>query len=670
MSSTADRLVGQEILSGGQPARAEAPRDVTWDVLSERIHDLVIVADPEGRIFYASPAARDLGYEPYELLGLTGEDLVHPDDLAKFRANMAGLFAPEGIDRHIDREHRFRRKDGSWVWLEGSPTILPGPGGLPQGILNVFRDVSDRRASREALWEQARRASLLEEVAGVGYWRLEADTLEASWSEQVFRMHGIAVGDRVALEHALDMVHPDDKAASNARIAESLRTGEGWTDTLTRILQPDGTVRYLSGRGICETDASGKVVAVFGTVLDVTEQEELKAQLRDAVAEAKRAAAVKGEFLANMSHEIRTPLTAVLGFASLLSERRDLDATAQGQIARIAGAGRALLAVVNDVLDFSKLEAGEITIRRRPACPEQAGREVLEMFAPQAGAKGLDLRFEAAAGLPQSLVLDEDRLRQILVNLVGNAVKFTDRGRVILALGYDASDRLIAEVTDTGPGIAAAARGKLFQRFSQIDGSSTRTKGGSGLGLAICQGLAEAMGGTVSVTSRVGRGSTFRLTLPALRGVGDGSTGPTGVDLERLYGARVLVVDDNAANRELARAVLESVGAEVSEVADGREAVDVAGRLPFDAILMDLRMPGLDGRAATAAIRREPGPNRHMPILAFSADGSMDLTAPENADFQGVVRKPTTPTDLLRALSRAIDDEAALTERTPHVTAS
>ena len=669
MSSTTDAIVGQEILSGDQPSLTEAPRDVTWDVLSERIHDLIIVADPAGRIFYASPAARRLGYEPSELLGLTGDALVHPDDLAKFTTNMAGLFAPEGIDRHADREHRFRRKDGSWVWLEGNPTVLPGPGGRPAGILNVFRDVSDRRASREALWEQTRRASLMEEVAGVGYWRLEANTLEASWSEQVFRMHGIAVGDKVALEHSLDMVHPEDKADANARIAEGLRTGKGWSDTLTRVLQPDGSLRYLSGRGICETDANGKVVAVFGTVLDVTEQEELKAQLRDAVAEAKRAAAVKGEFLANMSHEIRTPLTAVLGFASLLSERRDLDATAQGQIARIAGAGRALLAVVNDVLDFSKLEAGEVTIRRRPACPEQAAREVLEMFATQASAKGLDLRFEAAGDLPPSLMIDEDRLRQILINLVGNAVKFTDQGAVALALRYDPKDRLIAEVTDTGPGIAAAAKGKLFQRFSQIDGSSTRTKGGSGLGLAICQGLAEAMGGVVGVTSRVGQGSTFQLILPALRCADDGPGRAAGVDLEQLYGLRVLVVDDNPANRELARSVLESVGIEVSEVADGLEAIEVAGQAPFDAILMDLRMPGLDGRAATNAIRRKPGPNQHMPILAFSADGAMDLTAPENAGFQGVVRKPTTPADLLKALSRAIEDEPALTQGTLHAAA-
>jgi PAS domain S-box-containing protein len=542
MSARADRIDGRETHAGAQPVLAEAGRDVTWEVLSEKINDVIVMADTTGTIFYASPACRTLGYAQHELVGRSVSDLVHPEDLAHAQANVAALFGGARAETPTDRVHRYRRADGEWVWLEGNPSLIHGPDGKPTGLVSVFRDVS--------------------------------------------------------------------------------------------------------------------------------EQQALKHQLREALAAAEQATTVKSEFLANMSHEIRTPLTAVIGFANLLSERRDLDQSAQGQIARIAGAGRALLSVVNDVLDFSKLEAGQITIRRRPTCPEQAGREVLEMFVPQAEAKGLDLRFDVPADLPRSLVMDEDRLRQILINLLSNAVKFTDRGRVSLALSYDAKGRLVCEVADTGPGIPAAAKGKLFQRFSQIDGSSTRTKGGSGLGLAICQGLAEAMDGTVSVTSRVGRGSTFRLTLPAAPGVADAATGTRAADLEQLYGLRVLVVDDNPVNREIARAVLESVGVEVTEVHDGREAVDIAQRLPFDVILMDLRMPGLDGRAATAAIRRLPGPNQHMPVLAFSADGIMDLSAPQNLCFQGVVLKPTSPADLFRALLRAMTDAPALEEGEPHAAAS
>jgi PAS domain S-box-containing protein len=538
MSAKADRADGQASLRDADAAPSEARRDVTWEVLSQNINDLIVLADTEGRIFYVSPSCRRLGYAQHELVGRTAADFVHPDDLAEVEAATAALIAGTRTPDEATPPHRFRRADGGWMWIEGNPGVLSGPEGRPMGLINVLRDV--------------------------------------------------------------------------------------------------------------------------------TEKQILKAQLDEALARAEQAGGAKAEFLANMSHEIRTPLTAVLGFASLLAERTDLDETAKGQVGRIAGAGRALLAVVNDVLDFAKLEAGEITIRRRPTCPEQAAREVLEMFALQAGAKGLELRFDAAVGLPRSLVLDEDRLRQILTNLVGNAVKFTDQGWVSLALDYDAAANLVVRITDTGPGIAPEARDKLFQRFSQIDGSSTRTKGGSGLGLAICQGLAQAMDGAVSVSSHLGRGSTFRLTLPAQPGVADAATGTRASDLEQLYGVRVLVVDDNPVNRELARAVLESAGVEVTEAQDGREAVEVAQRMPLDAILMDLRMPGLDGRAATAAIRQQPGPNQHMPILAFSADGIMDLTAPQNLCFQGVVLKPTSPSDLFRALLRALADEPAQDEGTPH----
>ncbi|MBS0361519.1 MAG: response regulator, partial [Proteobacteria bacterium] len=355
----------------------------------------------------------------------------------------------------------------------------------------------------------------------------------------------------------------------------------------------------------------------------------------------------------------------------------DLAEEARGQVARIAGASRALLAVVNDVLDFSKLEAGEFTIRRRPTCAAVAAREVLEMFELQAAEKGVTLSFEAGPATPASLLLDEDRFRQILTNLIGNAVKFTAQGHVGLWLDYDAaSGALFCEVSDTGPGIAPDAQAKLFQRFSQVDGSSTRSKGGTGLGLAICLGLAEAMDGSIGVESALGQGSTFRLVLPAMHAIGPNlaSLMESATSLERLEGLRVLVADDNPVNRELARAILEPVGIEVSEASDGREAVEVAMSLPFDAILMDLRMPRMDGAAALAAIRQAPGPNQHMPVLAFSADGAMDLNEVLQRGFQGQVRKPTTPAELLRAVLEAMETfvvveqgEASAPEGSRHV---
>jgi PAS domain S-box-containing protein len=795
MSDTLDRCEEPEASERLKPARADdaSNRDVTWDVLSEKINDLIVLADVTGTIFYASPACKHLGYAQHELIGRTATDFVHPDDLDHFQANAAVLFGAAPAGGPIDREHRFRRGDGSWVWLEGNPSLINGPDGKPMGLVNVFRDVSEKHAISEALREQTRRVTMAEEIAGVGYWRFDAATRETSWSEQVFRHCGLAPDGLWTDADVAARIHPEDVAGAQERLNHAVDTGVGWSGAVIRIVRPDGEVRYLGGRAVCETGAAGRVVAVFGTSIDiteqklaqqnieaserryrlltehatdiisqtasdgrmiyvspsvervtgfsvaevlprrmwefvhpqdlkpflafysdlisgrteggralryrvkhkdgswmwlesnprlvksavpgepddiidvlrdVTEQQALSHQLREALALAEQAATVKSEFLANMSHEIRTPLTAVLGYTSLLSDRHDLDPKAQEQVERVAAAGRGLLAIVNDVLDFSKLEAGQTTITPSPTAAGPLAREVLEMFVFQAKAKALTLRFEAATEIPEFVTLDPDRLRQILVNLVGNGLKFTDRGSVTVRLAYDpATERLGIEVADTGPGISARAQAKLFQRFSQIDGSSTRSKGGTGLGLAICQGLAEAMGGSISLKSQVGRGSMFRLELPArcceapLRGDALSDC------RDRLEGLRLLVIDDNAGNRDLVRAMLEPVGIEVSEACDGRDGVEVAGYLPVDLILMDIRMPGLDGRGAAAAIRNGDGPNRDVPILAFSAEDEGQMAQTENSGlFSGRVSKPLAVAELLGALHQAIAESAFAVE--------
>jgi PAS domain S-box-containing protein len=770
------------------PGDGGGTRDATWEVLSDHINDLIILADLSGMIFYASPSCRNLGYAQSDLIGRTAVDFVHPEDLDHFTANSEALVRGSADGQPVDREHRIRRKDGSWVWMEGSPNLLPSGDGGAVGVINVFRDVSERRVDRDALSDQARRAAQAEAIAGLGYWRLDAATQKITWSEQMFHIFGLPMGDEPPLAAAMAMTHPEDIIGSGVRLSEALDGGGGWADVVTRIVRPDGQVRNLRGSAVCETNVAGGVTAVFGTVVDVTEQleaqaaieeserryrliaenttdmisqtschdgrlvylspaveritgfsvsemtgarmqdhvhgedraafmeafadllsgrapegrairfrarhkggawlwlesnprllrgpdgapttiidvtrdvteqEALKDRLRDARAEAEKLAEVKSEFLANISHEIRTPLTAVLGFTSLLAQRSNLDEVAQGFVARIAGAGRGLLAIVNDVLDFSKLDAGEVTITPRPTAAAQTAQEVLEMFEGAAETKGLKLHFEAAAEVPLLVSLDADRLRQILINLIGNAVKFTDRGGVTVSVDYEqGAGRLLIEVADTGPGIAAGAQEKLFQRFSRVDSSSTRAKGGTGLGLAICRRLADAMGGSVSLRSRPGHGSTFRvdLTAPATAAAPSGET--LAPDDASLNGIRVLVVDDNAANRELARAILQSAGVEVSEARNGAESADFARRLPVDLILMDLQMPGLSGALAAQTIRRTPGPNQDIPILAFSADN--EPTPHLNGGsrlFNGQISKPAAAVQLLEGLRKALADD-------------
>ncbi|MBW8813021.1 MAG: MASE1 domain-containing protein [Caulobacterales bacterium] len=373
------------------------------------------------------------------------------------------------------------------------------------------------------------------------------------------------------------------------------------------------------------------------------------AQLAAALAEAEQAARVKSEFLANMSHEIRTPLTSILGFAALLAER-NLGDEAGGYARRVLGASRNLLALVNDVLDFSRLEAGRLELKPGPGDPDECGRDAVELFANQADEKGLALDFEPCG--TGRLTADFDRVRQVLMNLVGNAVKFTGRGAVTVSCRYEADRGILAyRVRDTGPGLDGEAQGKLFKRFSQVDAAVNRQHGGSGLGLAISKGLVDAMGGRIGVESEPGEGAVFWFEVPVTPAPAEAASDSATLDLGLFVGLSVLMVDDNAANRELIRSMLTPLGVVVTTADGGEAAIALAELRPFQLVLMDLRMPGVDGWAAARAIRDGAGPNRGAPILAFSADITADDQIASDV-FQGVVRKPIEMLELLTTIAR------------------
>ena len=359
------------------------------------------------------------------------------------------------------------------------------------------------------------------------------------------------------------------------------------------------------------------VLTSFPTAAALTQRRRLQSELaasahaliaaRDAAEAATR---IKSEFLANMSHEIRTPLTSIVGFTGLLEKQPDLGEVSSRYVARVENGARALLATVNDILDFSKLEAGQINIERGPVHIRTLIEDLAHLFEPQSRGKGVGLDCVCDPTAPDLVEADEERLRQILINLVGNAVKFTEAGAIELSVRWSQEGLLRFDVIDTGVGISLQSHARLFQRFSQVDGSTTRSHGGTGLGLAICKGLVEAMDGEIGVESRPGGGSRFWFQIPAIRSAGEQAPAP---HLESIAvtveSARVLVVDDNAANRELALAILGACGHDLTDAADGPTAVEVAERVPLDLILMDIRMPGMDGVSAMRAIRSGGGPN-------------------------------------------------------------
>lgn len=456
---------------------------------------------------------------------------------------------------------------------------------------------------------------------------------------------------------ARTMRHPDDHARREEVIAAVVRGERKHGLEEFRLLRGDEGWIWVEVNPSLVHDAEGRPSGIVSVLRDISVRRALEEELRERRAEAEAAAAVKSEFLANMSHEIRTPLTAVIGFAGLLNKIAGLPEKAQVYADRIVRSGEALNTIVNHILDFSRVEAGQVRLKRQVFAAGTLLEETLGVVRDDAARKGLSLELMVDPTMPSHLVADPGRLAQVLLNLLNNAVKFTQAGGVVVRVAHAAeAETLRVEVTDTGIGIPAALRGRLFQRFSQVDGSNARTFGGAGLGLAICKGLVELMGGEIGLESREGEGSTvwFTLSAPAALPI------RTRVDAVQpeLRAGKVLVVDDIEANRDLVADLLAPHGLTLKMATGGQAAVDAAGCETFDAILMDLQMPGMCGMAATRAIREGSEANRHTPILALSASVlPADIEACRVAGMDDHIAKPIDASELVGKLARWISRE-------------
>jgi PAS domain S-box-containing protein len=566
----------------------------------------------DGGWMWSNKALRDLlGYSSSELKTKTFQELSHPEDLMADLGFVADMIA--GRRSAYQMEKRYIRKDGTFVWAQLAVSLVRSDNGAPLFFISQLQDVTAQHAilaDRSAL---AERLTLATRAGRIGVWEWDFSNDDLIWDERMFELYGLEPRADSKVTLFFDAIHPDDAERVRSDV-EAAKRGERPYDIRFRIRRSDGETRQIQALATVVFDAAGTPMSMIGTNWDITEKQRL-------IENAEAASQAKSQFLAAMSHEIRTPLNGVMGMAQALSVEL-LSPSQRDRVQIIQQSGHALLQILNDILDLTKVEAGKLELENIPFVMTSLLEGVHATFAAIAGEKDLILNLEVgdAAGVYQG---DPTRLRQVLANFISNALKFTAAGRVDLKTRRTQKG-VEFTVSDTGIGIPPQFQERIFASFTQADASTTRIHGGTGLGLSICKHLAELMGGWIRLESEPGHGSSFTIALPLAR-LGDEvvaeavSLASEGIDGQRL---RVLVAEDNEVNRIVLAALLAQIGIEPTMVADGQAAVEAWERDSWDLLLMDIRMPRLDGVHATQAIRaletRLAKPR--TPIIALTAN--------------------------------------------------
>jgi signal transduction histidine kinase/DNA-binding response OmpR family regulator len=510
---------------------------------------------------------------------------------------------------------------------------------LPKGGGSISSDDQD---------EATRLLHLAEALAGMGHWRSDRVNHVFEWSPGVYQILGIPPDVLPSVELIRGRYHPDDIEKADFALAEATRTGV-MPQTRLRWIRPDGKLIHIQSAA-AQIGPDG-IIGIMRDVTDEVETERVLIATRDQARAAERA---KAELLAVISHEIRSPLNGLLSSIEAL-RRNPADTSRQPVLEGMSQAACTVMGVVDDMLDYSRVEAGRVVIESLNFDLKAVVRTTVELYNGTAAAKGLGLETHGLDGDPVMVRGDSARVQQLLSNLIGNAIKFTEAGSVAVALSPTRSaadaDYWMIVVRDSGQGIGQDVLGRIFSRGEQVDAARMRLQGATGLGLAISQQLAEAMGGSIAVSSEAGKGTTFSVELPFKRADGGAVAVPAS---ERLGGSmQILLAEDNPINRRLMAGLLTREGHQVLAVEDGRKALGVISAQPFDLVLMDMQMPELDGIAATRAIRALDPPASNTPILAISAD-----SAPERrriyfeAGIDSFLPKPIVSGQLLDMIAK------------------
>ena len=616
----------------------------------------ISIIDDKGQVQGVNPQFERLfGYATEEAVGHDINALIVPkSEMPKASQLQRRVRGGDTVVIEVER----RRKDGTVI-----PVRLTGrrvEGSAEGHIFVMYEDISDRRRAQDALTQLA---SIVEtsEDAIIGQ---TLDGTVVSWNAAAQRMFGYTVGE-IQGKH-VTVLAPADRAGEVQAILERIRRGDHIEHFETVRVRKDGTPIPVSISISVTRDATGRFSGFSTIARDVREEVATREALRQARDAAERLAHTRSAFLANMSHEIRTPLNAVLGLTELLLDT-ELSPEQRHSLSLVQVAGETLLTLLNDILDLSKIEAEQVRLESIPFGPTHLVETTIGLLTGRARQKRLELLADIAADVPAMVRGDPTRLRQVLTNLVGNAIKFTESGEIVVsvhATGARDDHTLVRFVVrDTGIGIPADKLEAIFEEFGQADESTTRKYGGTGLGLAIARRLVRLMDGDLTVTSAVGQGTEFAFSVPLLveASVPPAATLPGETHLN---GRRVLVVDDSAANRRIVHGMLGAEGLQVTEAADGTAGLDALKRAqengtPYDLAILDAQMPGLDGFELATAVRAVPALAGTRLLMLTSSGARGDGQRCRDLGINGYLTKPASRTDLIDAVSVVLGMAAA-----------
>jgi PAS domain S-box-containing protein len=616
--------ITRDITERNESEEALRESEERFRMLAENSRDLIRSYDADGTIRYASPSCRAvLGYDPDELVGRSSSELQHPDELPGRDARRRAVIATDG-DSTVT--YRSRRKDGSYVWLEANVRALrDGQSHKLVGFQEAARDITERRRAEESLRESEERFRLLAENSTDVIARSSTDAVIRYISPASRLLYGYEPKDMIG-RSGWEFIHPDDLVALRHDVATRGARPVDATNEY-RVKRRDGRYVWVEARSHALRDPVSREVIEFHTsVRDITERKQAEAAVGRAREEAERANNAKSEFLSRMSHELRTPLHAILGFGELLG--REILAEAQrDKLMQIFKAGHHLLDLVDEVMDLSRIERGELGVSLEPVHLGELVQETLAMVSPLASARSVTVAAPVAEDLDIHVLADRQRLKQVLLNLLSNAVKYNrERGEVRLACARAGSAKVRIEVADTGPGIADDELTRVFDPFERIGAEATDVEG-TGLGLALSNRLVEAMSGQIGVESELGEGTTFWLELASAVAPKAGrapSDSAPAIAAERIRGpARTVVyVEDNPSNVKL----VETILAERPEVTlivamQGGLAVELVREHRPALVLLDLNLPDVSGEEVLATLRSDARTS-DIPIVVVSADAT------------------------------------------------